>query len=64
MVTCVKWIPLSGYYLAGHLERTYDGMMIAIPEHEWSLFQEMSTKRFIRILQELALPCTHKYHWT
>ncbi len=43
-----------GYYLAGHLERTYDGMMIVIPECEWSLFQEMSTKRFAQILQQLA----------
>jgi hypothetical protein len=45
---------VSGYYLAGHLTRTYDGMMIAIPEDQWSLFQQMSTKRFIQILQELA----------
>ena len=45
---------VSGYYLAGHLSRTYDGMMIAIPEHEWRLFQEMSTPRFIQILHELA----------
>jgi hypothetical protein len=45
---------VSGYYLAGHLERTYDGMMIAIPEDEWRIFQTMSTKRFIRILQQLV----------
>jgi hypothetical protein len=45
---------VSGYYLAGHLERTYDGMMIAIPEHEWRVFQQMSTERFIQILQQLA----------
>jgi hypothetical protein len=45
---------VSGYYLAGHLERTYDGMMIAIPEDEWRLFQHMSTERFVRILQQLA----------
>jgi hypothetical protein len=45
---------VSGYYLAGHLERTYDGMMIAIPEYEWCLFEEMSTKRFAQILQQLA----------
>ncbi len=29
---------VSGYYLAGHLERTYAGMMIAIPEDEWRLY--------------------------
>jgi hypothetical protein len=45
---------VSGYYLAGHLERTYDGMMIAIAEEEWCLFQEMSTQRFIQTLQQLA----------
>ena len=45
---------VSGYYLAGHLERTYDGMMIAIPENKWRIFQEMSTERFIQILQQLA----------
>jgi hypothetical protein len=45
---------VSGYYLAGHLERTYDGMMIAIPEAEWRIFQRMSTKGFIEILQQLA----------
>ena len=45
---------VSGYYLAGHLSRTYDGMMIAIPEDQWCLFQEMSTERFIQILQQLA----------
>jgi hypothetical protein len=45
---------VSGYYLAGHLQRTYDGMMIAIPEDEWRIFQEMSSERFIRILQRLA----------
>ena len=45
---------VSGYYLAGHLGRTYDGMMIAIPEEEWSIFQMMSIKEFIRTLQQLA----------
>ena len=45
---------VSGYYLAGHLGRTYDGMMIAIPEEEWSIFQMMSMKIFIRTLQQLA----------
>jgi hypothetical protein len=45
---------VSGYYLAGHLERTYDGMMIAIAEEEWCLFQEMSPQRFIQTLQQLA----------
>ena len=33
---------VSGYYLAGHLGRTYDGMMIAVPEEHWHIFQSMS----------------------
>jgi len=45
---------ISGYYLAGHLQRTYDGMMIAIPEKEWNIFQRMSTQAFIHTLCELA----------
>lgn len=45
---------VSGYYLAGHLARTYDGMMIAIPNDEWRIFQDMSSKGFIEILQQLA----------
>ncbi len=45
---------VSGYYLAGHLQRTYDGMTIAIPEDEWRIFQKMSTARFILTLQQLA----------
>jgi hypothetical protein len=45
---------VSGYYLAGHLERTYEGMMISIPEPEWVIFQEMSAQTFARTLQQLA----------
>ena len=45
---------VSGYYLAGHLARTYDGMMITIPNDEWRIFQDMSSHRFIAILQQLA----------
>ena len=45
---------VSGYYLAGHLGRTYDGMMIAIPEEKWSVFQKMTTEAFTRTLQQLA----------
>jgi len=45
---------VSGYYLAGHLARTYDGMMIAIPEKQWQLFHKMDTEAFTRTLQQLA----------
>jgi len=45
---------VSGYYLAGHLERTYDGMMIAVPEEEWHIFKNMSEKMFADTLVQLA----------
>jgi hypothetical protein len=45
---------VSGYYLAGHLQRTYDGMMISIPEEEWVIFQRMSAQTFTRTLHKLA----------
>ena len=45
---------VSGYYLAGHLARTYEGMMIAIPEEEWTFFQTMSLNVFTRTLQQLT----------
>ena len=45
---------VSGYYLAGHLTRTYEGMMIAIPEEEWTFFQTMNLDLFARTLQQLA----------
>jgi hypothetical protein len=45
---------VSGYYLAGHLGRTYDGMMIAVPEQKWSIFQTMSMEAFTHTLLQLA----------
>jgi hypothetical protein len=45
---------VSGYYLAGHLGRTYEAMMIAVPEEEWQIFQSMSTATFAHTLQQLA----------
>jgi hypothetical protein len=45
---------VSGYYLAGHLGRTYEGMMIAVPEEQWQIFQSMSPGAFAHTLQQLA----------
>ena len=45
---------VSGYYLAGHLGRTYEGMMVAVPEEEWHIFQTMNTGTFTQALQQLA----------
>ena len=45
---------LSGYYLAGNIARTYDGMMIALPEEEWIVFQSMAIPKLADILLQLA----------
>ena len=45
---------VSGYYLAGNIARTYDGMMIAIPDQEWIVFQTMTTSEIAEILNQLA----------
>jgi hypothetical protein len=45
---------LSGYYLAGNITRSYDGMMVAIPEKEWVVFRTMATAEFTRLLLQMA----------
>ncbi|MCP4934815.1 MAG: IS4/IS5 family transposase, partial [bacterium] len=45
---------LSGYYLAGNITRTHDGMMIALPESEWVVFQTMPLPTLAEILLQLA----------
>ena len=45
---------LSGYYLAGNIARTYDGMMIALPESEWIVFQTMPPPKLAEVLLQLA----------
>jgi IS4 transposase len=45
---------VSGYYLADEVAGTYRGMMIAIPEDEWAVFQDLSPVGLGQVLQELA----------
>jgi IS4 transposase len=45
---------VSGYYLSLELKGTYEGMMIAIPPHEWAIIQTLSIKQFAKLLRELA----------
>lgn len=45
---------LSGYYVAGNVTRSYDGMMVAIPVEEWEHFQTMTTVLFAQILLQMA----------
>jgi hypothetical protein len=45
---------VSGYYLADEVAGTYRGMMIAIPEEEWTVFHDLSPVTLGEVLQELA----------
>jgi hypothetical protein len=45
---------LSGYYIAGEIERTQAGMNVAIPDEEWDFFNKMDDKKFSGYLIELA----------
>ena len=45
---------LSGYYLASNIARTHDGMMIALPEGEWVVFQTMPLPKLAEVLLDLA----------
>lgn len=45
---------VSAYYLAHEVSRTYEGMMIAIPEEEWSIFAGMTVRQFAHVLKDLA----------
>jgi hypothetical protein len=45
---------VSGYYMANEIARTYEGMMIAIPEKEWVVFARMTVSEFAGVLKELA----------
>jgi IS4 transposase len=56
---------ISGYYVAEEVTMTHRGMMIAIPEDEWVVFQEMAPAELAGVLVELAaavrLPAYQKH---
>jgi hypothetical protein len=45
---------VSGYYLADEISRTYRGIMIAIDDAHWFIFQHMTAVKLVRALKELA----------
>jgi len=45
---------VSTYQLAGEVERTYEGMMIALPPREWAVFGTASVVEFAEFLQAAA----------
>jgi IS4 transposase len=56
---------ISGYYVAEDVTMTHRGMMIAIPEDEWVVFQEMAPAELAGVLVKLAaavrLPAYQKH---
>jgi IS4 transposase len=45
---------VSAYYVANEIARTYDGMMIAIPDESWRVFAGMTAGELGRVLKDLA----------
>jgi hypothetical protein len=45
---------ISGYYLADEISATYRGMLIAISEEKWIVFQRMTPHKLASILKKLA----------
>jgi len=45
---------VSGYYLADEISGTYRGMMIAIDDAHWVIFQQMTPLKLAKVLKELA----------
>lgn len=45
---------VSGYYIADEISGTYRGMMIAIDDSHWVIFQQMTPVKLAKVLIELA----------
>jgi len=45
---------LSAYYVSDEVAMTYRGMMMAIPDEEWTIFARLSTAELAAVLRELA----------
>lgn len=45
---------LSAYYLALEIRQTYTGMMVAIPDAYWSVFEGLSDGQMAQVLREIA----------
>ena len=46
---------VSEYYLAQEIDVTMDGMAVAIPENEWTVFTEVSSSELAVILMDIAI---------
>jgi IS4 transposase len=56
---------VSGYYVADEIQMTHRGMMIAIPEDEWAVFQDLTAVELadvlVRLARSVSLPKLRKH---
>jgi Transposase DDE domain len=45
---------MSDYYMALEIKQVHEGMMIALPPDEWTIFRDMSVAKFAAKLKEMA----------
>jgi IS4 transposase len=45
---------MSAYYMALEIKQVHQGMMIALPPDEWTIFRDMSVAEFAATLKEMA----------
>ena len=45
---------VSGYYLAGEISRTHEGMTVTVNPEEWEIFEKMTLQMFLITLLELT----------
>ena len=45
---------LSGYYMSLEIAKTYNGMMIAIPDENWTIFANLTPGQMAELLKQLA----------
>ena len=45
---------VSGYYIAGEIGRTREGMMLIVPEEDWNQFAMLSLQAFLAVMLKMA----------
>jgi IS4 transposase len=49
----------SSYYMASEIKTTFDGLLIAVPMHEWKPFATMSNEALAKELRQIAATVDH-----
>jgi IS4 transposase len=53
---------MSAYYMALEIKQVHEGMMIALPTTEWTIFRKMSVAEFATQLKEMAAHMDLEYY--